>query len=295
MLPVIAAEPATKVASLKGHKFTNLKRPLRRASIRKTAFTVACAPPTTDPLARRAGVGAGGADPDQAEMYRALNPAVDRFKKLDEEKQEESRNTLSGYVRLYSFLSQVMPFADEDLECLYTFGRFLELKLPKDGKKAPLDLDGDVALAFYRIDKLAEQRIMLSLAEVVPLRGPTDVGTREAKDPEVALSEIIDVLNERFGTEFKKDDQLALRPVHAVGKAGCGGGRARAREHAGEFRAGTQAQARRHHDGPHGRQSGDREPVPDDPALQTVAFKAMAKQIYDEVRKASSRPPPPSA
>ena len=29
-------------------------------------------------------------------MYRALSPAVERFKALDDEKQEEFRNTLKG-------------------------------------------------------------------------------------------------------------------------------------------------------------------------------------------------------
>jgi type I restriction enzyme R subunit len=119
-----------------------------------------------------------------------------------------SATRLTGYVRLYSFLSQVMPFTDEDLEKLYTFCRFLELKLPKDDKKAPLDLDGDVALKFYRLDKINEGQILLLAEPVVPLRSPTDVGTRKAKDDEVALSEIIDVLNERFGTEFTNADQL---------------------------------------------------------------------------------------
>ena len=99
---------------------------------------------------------------DQAEMYRALGPAVDRFKALDDDKQEEFRNALTGYVRLYAFLSQVMPFADEDLERLYTFARFLELKLPRDEKKAPLNLDGEVALAFYRLDKISEGQISRS-------------------------------------------------------------------------------------------------------------------------------------
>ncbi|HMC95539.1 MAG TPA: type I restriction endonuclease, partial [Polyangia bacterium] len=65
---------------------------------------------------------------DQAEMYRQLNPGVDRFKALDEAKQDEFRNALGGYVQLYGFLSQVMPFSDADLEKLYTFARFLELK-----------------------------------------------------------------------------------------------------------------------------------------------------------------------
>ena len=32
-----------------------------------------------------------------------------------------------------------------------------------------------------------------------------------------------------------------------------------------------------------------------DPAFQSAAFKAMAKKIYDDVRKTSTRPPPPSA
>jgi type I restriction enzyme R subunit len=115
---------------------------------------------------------------DQAEMYRQLGPPVDRFKGKTEEEQEEFRNTLAGYVRLYSFLSQVMPFADEDLEKLYTFARFLELKLPKDEKKTPLDLDGDVALKYYRLDKINEGQIVLSLAEPVALRAPTDVAER---------------------------------------------------------------------------------------------------------------------
>jgi type I restriction enzyme R subunit len=150
---------------------------------------------------------------DNAEMYRHLTPAVDRFKALDVEKQDEFRGHLSAYVRLYSFLSQVMPFADPDLEKLYTFGRFLELKLPVDPRKAPLKLDADVALAFYRLDRISEGRIALEKGEAVGLKGPTDVGTRKAEDKQVKLSEIIDVLNERFGTEFTKADALFFESV----------------------------------------------------------------------------------
>jgi type I restriction enzyme R subunit len=145
---------------------------------------------------------------DQAQMYRALGPAVDRFKALDEEKRDEFRNALAGYVGLYGFLSQVMPFADEDLEKLFTFGRHLELKLPRDDKKAPLALDGEVALKYYRLDKTSSQALLLAAEETVPLKGPTALGTRKAQEVEVPLSEIVDILNERFGTEFTKADQL---------------------------------------------------------------------------------------
>ena len=52
---------------------------------------------------------AGG---DLGEMNRQVNQSVDRFKALDEEKQDEFRNVLRGFVRLYSFLSQILPYQD---------------------------------------------------------------------------------------------------------------------------------------------------------------------------------------
>jgi type I restriction enzyme R subunit len=54
---------------------------------------------------------------DQAEMYRALDPGVDDSRRW-RNRSRTSSATLSGYVRLYSFLSQVMPFSDPDLEKL---------------------------------------------------------------------------------------------------------------------------------------------------------------------------------
>ena len=145
---------------------------------------------------------------DQAQMYGYLNPGVDRFVALDEEKQEEFRSALKGYVGLYSFLSQVMPFSDPDLEKLYAFARFLQLKLPLDPRKDPLDLQGEVALNYYRLDKYSEGGINLSMAEAIPIYGPMEVGSRKGKDDEAPLSEIIEILNDRFGTNFTKADQL---------------------------------------------------------------------------------------
>ena len=228
---------------------------------------------------------------DQAEMYRALNPGVDRFKALDEEKQDEFRNTLSGYVRQSSFLSQVMPFSDPDLEKLYTFARFLERKLPKDAKKSALDLDGDVALNYYRLQKLSEGQVMLSLGEGVALRAPTDVGTRKAPDVEAHLSEIIEVLNERFGTEFTKADQLLFDQFIEEAK----------QDHEVVERALANpldnfelAMKPKVEGLMIDRMDQNQEIVNrylNDPAFQSAAFKAIVKQIYDQIRRGSSPPP----
>ena len=45
------------------------------------------------------------------------------------------------------------------------------------------------------------------------LKGPSDVGTGRIEDEQVPLSRIVDVLNERFGTEFTNADELFLGPV----------------------------------------------------------------------------------
>ncbi|MBI2389098.1 MAG: type I restriction endonuclease subunit R [Deltaproteobacteria bacterium] len=145
---------------------------------------------------------------DHAEMNRHVDPAVDRFGALAESAQDEFRDALSAFVRLYGFLAQIMPFTDTDLEKLYAYARFLESKLPQDRKKTPLKLDGEVALKYYRLDKISEGSLILKVGEPVALRAPTDVGTRKAKEDEAKLSEIIEIVNERFGTEFTKADQL---------------------------------------------------------------------------------------
>jgi hypothetical protein len=47
------------------------------------------------------------------------------------------------------------------------------------------------------------------------IKGPTDVGTRRGEKTEVPLSQIIDILNERFGTSFTQADQLFFDQVKA--------------------------------------------------------------------------------
>jgi type I restriction enzyme, R subunit len=231
---------------------------------------------------------------DQAEMYRQLGPPVDRFKALEPEKQDEFRNALAGYVRLYSFLSQVMPFADPDLEKLYSFARYLELKLPNDEKKAPLSLDGDVALKYYRLDKINEGSISLMGAEPVALRGPTAVGSRQAKEVDASLSEIIDLLNERFGTEFTPADQLLFDQFIAAAKQD--------QEVVEQARANPLdnfelAMKPKVEALMIDRMDQNQDIVNrylNDPAFQTAAFKALAKRIYDEIRRTGSQAPPPS-
>ncbi|MBI2059385.1 MAG: DEAD/DEAH box helicase family protein [Nitrospirae bacterium] len=158
---------------------------------------------------------------DHARMNACLDPAVGRFKELEEDKREEFRKTLIAYRNLYAFLSQVIPFQDSDLEKLYTYIRFLLAKLPREDRGPVYDFEDEVALKYYRVQKIGEGSIKLDAGKQAPISGPTEVGTGVVRGVQIELSKLIDILNERFGTEFKPGDQLFLDSIKedAVGNS----------------------------------------------------------------------------
>ena len=152
---------------------------------------------------------------DHRLMNAVLDAVVQRFQDREEDEQEEFRGQLTAYRNLYAFLSQIIPYQDTDLERLYAFVRNLLAKLPPPGDGQAFVLDDEVALRFFRLQQMSEGSIDLLQGEAAPLKGPTDVGTARAKDEEVTLSSLIDLLNERFGTDFTEADQLFFDQIRA--------------------------------------------------------------------------------
>lgn len=150
---------------------------------------------------------------DHAHMEKCLRPAVDRFKALEDDEGQTFRDKLGGYVHLYTFLSQIMPWTDPDLEKLYSFGRFLLPHLPAGSDVAIIRPEDDVALRYYRLERISSGVIDLGTQETVEVKSPTDVGTGNAHDEDAPLSDIIGVLNERFGTEFGEGDRLFFEQI----------------------------------------------------------------------------------
>jgi type I restriction enzyme R subunit len=118
-----------------------------------------------------------------------------------------------AYRNLYAFLSQVIPFQDSDLEKLYSYIRFLLTKLPRGDRGPVYDFDDEVALKYYRLQKISEGSIGLEPGVGGEVAGPVEVGSRAARDSTIGLSQLIDILNERFGTDFKPGDQLFLESI----------------------------------------------------------------------------------
>jgi type I restriction enzyme R subunit len=146
---------------------------------------------------------------DHAHMQRHLQPAVDRFKAMEGEgKRSEFREKLNGFVTIYAFLSQVLPYGDPALEMLYSYGRFLLPHLPLDRDTERVKLGDEVGLEYYRLQRIYSGPIALKEGEPGGVKSPTKVGTGRSKDEHVPLSEIIQILNERFATNFTEEDRL---------------------------------------------------------------------------------------
>jgi type I restriction enzyme R subunit len=150
---------------------------------------------------------------DHAKMNACLDPAVSRFNELEEEQKEEFRGWLVAYRNLYSFLSQVIPFQDSDLEKHYSFVRFLLTKLPRRDQGSNYALDDEIALKYYRLEKISDGSITLEKGKGGEVSGPVEVGSGIDHAEKIELSHLIDILNERFGTNFKPGDQLFFESI----------------------------------------------------------------------------------
>ena len=163
---------------------------------------------------------------DQKKLYAYTQAAVERFKQLPEENskddvigteitQDNFKHALQTFCRLYSFLTQIMPFTDLELEKFFAYSRFLLKVLPRKNQVDRFKLGDEVSLEYYRLQKIAEQNIAMESKGEFGLEGMDGAGIRMNKEEKEALSEIINVLNNRFGTEFNEADKLFFDQIEA--------------------------------------------------------------------------------
>ena len=151
----------------------------------------------------------------QPKLNAYIDPAVDRYKAMEtEEEQDEFKKGLRTWCNLYSFLSQIMPFSDSDFEKFYAYAKLLQTKLPKRDLSESLKLSDELAMEYYRLQKIQEGSIQLQ-KEDGELDGISEAGIKRATEEKAPLSEIIKVLNDRFATEFTEADKLFFDQMEA--------------------------------------------------------------------------------
>lgn len=140
----------------------------------------------------------------QQGLRALLEPVVARVQAAAEDEQAEFRGDLTDYIRLYAFLSQIIPFDDAGLEQLYEFARHLRRLLPTAREQLPTEILDNIDIDSYRLRQTSEGALTPDprLEMLEPMLENENYGASE--DPVEPLSEIIQFLNEVFGDEWEQ-------------------------------------------------------------------------------------------
>lgn len=149
---------------------------------------------------------------EQGKLNSIIDKGVERYQRLDLEDQEIVREAIVKYLRTYGFLLQIIDFADVDLHKMYLYVNYLIRKLPKK-KRDTFTLPDDVALNYYKIKQISIGTIDLEKTGIEYIEGVGNGVSSIIEEEKVRLSDIIDKINERFGTDFDPEDKLFMDQV----------------------------------------------------------------------------------
>jgi type I restriction enzyme R subunit len=136
--------------------------------------------------------------------------AVERWNLLDDESKIDFKSLCRNYVAAYSFLAQIVPFKNPELEELYYYTKMLERRLLLGSGGGTVDIDESVVLTHLRTQIVAQNED-LSLEHGT--EDPMDpaiiegAGGKPAEETEL-LSRLIADLNDRFGLNLTDADRI---------------------------------------------------------------------------------------
>lgn len=144
-------------------------------------------------------------------IHSLLDSAIEEFKELDKDSKIEFKGKVQSFLRLYSFLVQIIPFKNEniDVEKRYIF-------LSKLYSKLEIEKDEDLSKGILDNIDYDSYRIQLNDIKNIGLGGDgilkpmTTDGSGGAGEVEIdVLSNIIQTFNDKFGNiDFGEDDKV---------------------------------------------------------------------------------------
>jgi type I restriction enzyme R subunit len=146
-------------------------------------------------------------------LQGVANPVAKTWQAQTEEEQVDYKSKARDFVKLYAFISHLVPLRDTGLEKLFVFLRFLLPLLPAKSGVTPLEVLGMVDMEKLAVRKKDTKDIGLKRGEekVDPLNyGGGATLTDEERE---ALSTIIDDLNTRFNTSFSEDEIMVIKQL----------------------------------------------------------------------------------
>ena len=152
----------------------------------------------------------GAIAPVRQRFVAAMNTAVRAGDKARIDELRLFRKDVTTFVRLHDFLSQIVNFADTDVEKHAIFFRVLATQIRGTNTAPEVDLS-EVSLAHIKQKQTGRHSLDLAQGEATPMAPMTAAGSRKSHDPRlVLLDEIIARLNEQFaGEDFPEHQEIS--------------------------------------------------------------------------------------
>jgi type I restriction enzyme R subunit len=130
-----------------------------------------------------------------------------------EDERVDYKSKARDFVKLYSFMSGLVPIHDVALGKLFVFLRFLLPKLPAEKGSLPLEILGMVDMEKLAVRRKEKKDIGLKRGEAKV--DPLDYGSGATltEEEREALSKIIEDLNSRFNTSFTEDEIMVIKQL----------------------------------------------------------------------------------
>lgn len=146
---------------------------------------------------------------NKEKLQPILNEVVARFEsQLDDDAKVAFKSAIKSYVRLYRFLSQIITFADVQLEKYYVFLTDLYKKIPSNPNQLLTEVLEEINLDSYKLQHQFTTDLQLQSQDTA-MHGMTPDGEGTSGNEEFEwLTKIIKVLNDTYGLDLKDEDKV---------------------------------------------------------------------------------------
>ncbi|MCT4595918.1 MAG: type I restriction endonuclease [Anaeromicrobium sp.] len=149
---------------------------------------------------------------DISTMNHLVDNSLNRMEDFSREEILEFKTIITKFINLYNLIIQVAPIIDSDLHRLSVYLRFLLKKINVESTGG-VDITDKILLQYYKLEKKTEGSIYLEQGEDIGVNIKV-AGGGQVSEPETDyLSNIINKLNDRFGTNFSESEKLAVEQI----------------------------------------------------------------------------------
>lgn len=147
-----------------------------------------------------------------AGMFR---PVIQRYKDLDEDDREASRDYIRRFNRIYSYVTQLVRLHDPELFHEYQYTTHLIKLLPRPNVIDFVDVDDKIRLEYASLTETFAGAIILDEKPPIFVPGESAAPKKNSKKKDT-LQSIIDKVNERFSGNFTDADRVIIEGIYQM-------------------------------------------------------------------------------